>query len=328
MTDEGKSVKIMEKKIWTSGRETNMRYCRNCGCPLSEGVRFCENCGVPAEGNGSDAVNNKMKAGDRSQDPGRRKTQDPPRMMHRPEELEGDWQQAWERKRLEEDSDRGFTPVQLVLLGITAAFLLVLIGFFVFWFWGRGSGSRSTGQTVGQAGDVQAESLQHDADESLIEILDNADGDRIEPQPRAETQPERDKNALSQTIQTKNTVQTEPEVQTEKPVQTEAPRQTEKSSQTGSPQQTETAGYLPQSSRTLLTETDVQEMTRDDLQMAINEIYARHGRKFSSESIQNYFENQSWYNGTVEPGEFSDSVFSETEAKNIQFLLERIEMQQ
>ena len=67
-------------------------------------------------------------------------------------------------------------------------------------------------------------------------------------------------------------------------------------------------------------------MKYEDLQMAINEIYARHGRKFASSQIQSYFNSQPWYNGTLEPDDFSDSVFSSIENQNIQFLLKKMEV--
>ena len=81
---------------------------------------------------------------------------------------------------------------------------------------------------------------------------------------------------------------------------------------------------MPESSERLLTDSDVDGMSYDQMQMAINEIYARHGRKFSSQSVQSYFDGQSWYQGTIEPADFSESVFSQTEGQNIQFLLKKM----
>lgn len=81
---------------------------------------------------------------------------------------------------------------------------------------------------------------------------------------------------------------------------------------------------LPESSERALTDADVQGMSYDDLQMAINEIYARHGRIFGTESIQQYFEGKSWYQGTTDADHFSDSVFSSVENQNIQFLLKKM----
>ena len=45
---------------------------------------------------------------------------------------------------------------------------------------------------------------------------------------------------------------------------------------------------LPNSSTKYLSESDLSGMSADELQMAINEIYARHHRKFVTKSIQQY----------------------------------------
>ena len=55
------------------------------------------------------------------------------------------------------------------------------------------------------------------------------------------------------------------------------------------------------------------------LQMAINEIYARHGRKFKTDSIREYFEGKSWYTGTIEPEAFDGNegnYFNDYESAN------------
>lgn len=63
------------------------------------------------------------------------------------------------------------------------------------------------------------------------------------------------------------------------------------------------------------------EMLSDNVrQMAINEIYARHGYRFTMKEVQDYFNQKSWYQGTVDPANFSESVFNQYEAANIQLL--------
>lgn len=52
---------------------------------------------------------------------------------------------------------------------------------------------------------------------------------------------------------------------------------------------------LPDSGTKLLNKSDIQKLTKDELGLARNEIYARHGRKFQMEIYQNYFEDKSWY---------------------------------
>ncbi|MCI6868505.1 MAG: YARHG domain-containing protein [Lachnospiraceae bacterium] len=104
------------------------------------------------------------------------------------------------------------------------------------------------------------------------------------------------------------------------PIQVITQEQTQAQTQQGQ----SAGGYIPESSQRTLTDADVAGMSYDDMQMAINEIYARHGRKFADPNIQAYFNSQSWYQGFVEPSEFSDSVFSSVESQNIQFLLSKM----
>lgn len=87
--------------------------------------------------------------------------------------------------------------------------------------------------------------------------------------------------------------------------------------------QTETSFYLlPGSSYQRLTEEDVRGMTADELMLARNEIYARHGRLFVAEDVKGYFANQDWYAGSIQPEDFvDDRELNETEQRNIQFLL-------
>lgn len=78
-----------------------------------------------------------------------------------------------------------------------------------------------------------------------------------------------------------------------------------------------TSEYIfPDSNSRLLTDAEVSGLSSEQLRLAINEIYARHGRKFSDTGLQEYFNSKSWYHGTVEPDQFSDSVLNETEKTN------------
>lgn len=52
---------------------------------------------------------------------------------------------------------------------------------------------------------------------------------------------------------------------------------------------------MPASSSEYLSYSDLENYTNDEIQMMINEIYARHGNTFETESIQSYFSGQDWY---------------------------------
>lgn len=74
-----------------------------------------------------------------------------------------------------------------------------------------------------------------------------------------------------------------------------------------------------------LEEADLYGMNVGKLQMAINEIYARRGRRFQNQAIQEFFDSKIWYNGTVPADQFEESVFNKYEAANIALLQEYIE---
>ncbi len=79
---------------------------------------------------------------------------------------------------------------------------------------------------------------------------------------------------------------------------------------------------LPQSSSRLLSGSDVAGLSLREINYAKNEIYARHGRLFDSPELQNHFNSKSWYRGTVSPGSFSESLLSNVEKKNVEYLKE------
>ncbi len=77
---------------------------------------------------------------------------------------------------------------------------------------------------------------------------------------------------------------------------------------------------LPQSATRLLTKSDISGLSLREINYAKNEIYARHGRKFKSKELQNYFNDQSWYVGGIEPEDFKESFLSNVEKQNADFL--------
>lgn len=77
---------------------------------------------------------------------------------------------------------------------------------------------------------------------------------------------------------------------------------------------------IPYSNQRLLGDSDIAGLSLREINYAKNEIYARHGRKFDSQELQNYFNSKSWYYGTIEPENFSESMLSDVEKKNAEYL--------
>lgn len=83
------------------------------------------------------------------------------------------------------------------------------------------------------------------------------------------------------------------------------------------------SGFIfPNSDSSYLSNAQVSALSDDDLQLAINEIYARRGRIFKDASLNAYFNSQSWYEGKYTPEEFEKNVkFNTYEQKNLQLLI-------
>ena len=71
-----------------------------------------------------------------------------------------------------------------------------------------------------------------------------------------------------------------------------------------------------------LTEKDLKGLSADELFKARNEIYARHGRKFVDQELQEYFNEQSWYKGIYEPDAFPESALNTIEKNNAKLILD------
>lgn len=80
------------------------------------------------------------------------------------------------------------------------------------------------------------------------------------------------------------------------------------------------AEYIfPDSETQLLTLSDIQVLSEDELRIARNEIYARHGLIFQSTDLKTYFSSTSWYEETT--SSVSDSDLNQYEISNIQLIL-------
>lgn len=82
----------------------------------------------------------------------------------------------------------------------------------------------------------------------------------------------------------------------------------------------ENAYLLPDVATRYLTEADLAHLSKEQLRLARNEVFARHGRKFETEDLNAYFSAQSWYNGTLTAEQFDDSVLNEYEKANLDLI--------
>lgn len=77
---------------------------------------------------------------------------------------------------------------------------------------------------------------------------------------------------------------------------------------------------LPDSGTRKLTNSDLAGLDADELELARNEIYARAGRRFNTDYIQDYFDDKWWYVGTIEPEAFTEDMLNDVEKYNVNFI--------
>lgn len=85
-------------------------------------------------------------------------------------------------------------------------------------------------------------------------------------------------------------------------------------------EQDETDDYIfADSDSRYLTEDEIYALSKEEMRLARNEIYARHGRIFEDEGLSEYFNSKSWYQPLYSPDEMDemgDDIFNEYEYAN------------
>ncbi len=81
---------------------------------------------------------------------------------------------------------------------------------------------------------------------------------------------------------------------------------------------------LPDSNSRYLTRSDIEGYSVEKLFFARNEIFARYGRGFQNEDLQEYFDAQPWYQKKYSPSEFDSmpSPLNDYERKNVDLIRE------
>ena len=70
-----------------------------------------------------------------------------------------------------------------------------------------------------------------------------------------------------------------------------------------------------------LTNADLSSLSEWEIRIARNEIFARHGRIFTSKDLAEYFNGKSWYNPTIPADQFSDSYLTTIEKENLETIM-------
>lgn len=89
-------------------------------------------------------------------------------------------------------------------------------------------------------------------------------------------------------------------------------------SQTVMPGSDKGCGYVIEGSDSrYLTKDELMGMSKTELRRGRNEIYARHGRIFKSDDLNDYFNSMDWYYPTVPSDQFNEDVLNQYEKQNL-----------
>ena len=95
------------------------------------------------------------------------------------------------------------------------------------------------------------------------------------------------------------------------------------------PPQAAWGGRWPWTSQRLIRDDDLWPLSRWELELMRNEIYARHGWVFNRRDLQNYFEGQPWYrpkgdlSNREQANRWAEAELTPLERKNIQIIVSR-----
>ena len=78
---------------------------------------------------------------------------------------------------------------------------------------------------------------------------------------------------------------------------------------------------LPDSSRRILDASEIEGLTKEQLRIARNEIYARYGWNFEDTTLQSYFDNKVWYRENYDVQNITDDDLTEIERKNLDLIM-------
>lgn len=334
-------------------------FCGNCGAEVKEGDRFCPNCGAALQQQPDTAAMyhtdgpEKMEQNQRREEileeygsgyQGENQPENQPgygeegQTGYQPgyggegqPEYQPDYQTAYQGQDMQEfRPEYQEDPVRPVKKGhgLTIA-CAILCGVIVILAAGIVFGIYRLNELNKEAEKYPVPQISADAGQDA----DSEDPDRAEGEEKKEEEDKEEKEDKKETSD-KSSDETEEDEEAGKkekieitatPVPTAVPTAAPTAAATPVPTQTPAGSdyIFADSNSRYLTYEEIAALSEQQMSYARNEIYARHGRKFNSQELQNYFNSKAWYTPIYEGADFDamqDSVFNEFEKANVRLI--------
>lgn len=285
--------------------------CERCGGEVSERASFCPHCGAPRPGGEGSASPSEGKRTEQAGNGDRRA---------------GGQGSAFYPAPKQRPPKRGFNGKGALILAL-ALLLSALLGagsFFMFRYFtedsllseesserGKGEGKKD------REGDQERDKRRKRKTERDEEEEDSSGGKERksgEKKRKAERKTSEGKKGWERMLPTAESSGGEgesPKPENESDSESASPALTE------SEPPSDSGGFiLPDSDSRYYSAEEISGLTKEELRIARNEIYARRGRIFSDSGLRTYFEGKDWYHGSIEAGRFSDDQLNDFEKKN------------
>ena len=264
------------------------KFCRNCGNKLVEGAKFCNKCGtevlIPVEDIVDEELLKEIEK-NLTSDPviitDETKYEEP--IQTNVPEIQYDptilnHYEDEEDEEDEEEDDEETSVQKKIIIGLCIAIFAILVTI----------GALFATGTIGfNSADKDDNAIVDESDNILSDKKDDSDSDKKKSKKDSK-----------------------------KDVKDDSKESDKKDDANGSVT-SDLSFILPNSNVTELTDEEIAKLSNDDLRLAINEMYARHGYKFKGEDLQKYFDAKSWYKNEGKNEDTVKAEFSEIEMKNM-----------
>lgn len=268
-------------------------FCTKCGSPIKDGQKFCVKCGSPViQGAKSQNVSMEVVEEKAVEEKVKQKQAEVDIVVEKPKNAEVN-------TVVEEPKKKGkVLPIILIVVAIVLVATIALIVWKIF--------------------DMDAQQVGKIEDDGWVSVAEDSDS-KTEKETETEKEVEKEKTSVREN----NKSASDDEEMDEEEIEEEEIEEEEIEEEI---EDFEDGDYiLPQSAIRKLTEKDLKRIKNNAwlLKLARNEIFARYGREFNDQALQDYFYSKDWYDPIYGPEEFDEHVseiVSDMEMKNAKFI--------
>ena len=296
-------------------------FCKKCGSPLDEGAKFCGNCGTPVDAQGTQNTQSPRKPDGYTTGVHRTYEQSPKDQGDSLSEQRPDKygrqdsgkkkKDFWEEESYDEEYERQAKREKRIFIILSVVIVILVAAIIV-------------GVVLlvrGEQENRQAPQLNEQLREGLEK--DDQEAEDTTEDPEEEVTPEITQEPDTETDSNRQVTPNPTEAAQNTPTPTATPTPTPTATPTPTPEVVEEVSgdfILPQSSVQYITNADLAGLSEWEIRVARNEIYARHGRIFTSPDLAEYFSQKSWYVPSIPADQFDNSYLNSIEIANLQVI--------